>query len=96
MIPKEKYSQMATVVIFGITTIIWVYSLATKTLLLRHEEIAFLALLFVVPAGLVCASIWILLDARWWRRLLGTVFLLPSVVIWGLSLLLTIAGFKIH
>jgi hypothetical protein len=96
MIPKEKYSQTATVVIFGITTIIWVYSLATKTLLLRSEEIAFLALLFAVPAGLVCAAIWILLDARWWRRLLGTVLLLPSVAIWGLSLLLTIAGFKIH
>ena len=96
MIPKERYTQYATLAIFGITTAVWIYSFATKNIVMRSEEIAFLALLFVVPAGLVSAAIWILLDARWWRRMLGVLLLLPGLVIWGLSLLLTVSGFKIH
>lgn len=86
----------ATLAIFGITTLVWIHAFATINIRMRIDEIAALALVFVVPAGLVSAAIWILLDARWWRRLLGIVLLLPSVIIWGLSLMLANAGFRIH
>ena len=96
MIPKERYPLFGTLAIFGITAVVWIHAFVTKNIPLRSEEIAFLGLLFVVPAGLVSAAIWTMLDARWWRILLGVVLLLPGTVVWGLSLLLANAGFKVH
>lgn len=96
MIPAERYPLFATLVIFGITATVWMHAFATKTIRLRSEEIAILGLLFVVPAGLVSAAIWIMLDRRWWRILLGIVLLVPALGIWVLSLMLANAGFRIH
>lgn len=74
----------------------WIYSFLTINIRARSEDIAFLALIFVVPAGLLSAAIWIMLDERWWRILLGAAILVPGGVLWFLSLLLASAGFRIH
>lgn len=96
MIPNKKYSQFATVAIFGITAAVWVYSFSALNIPVRADEIAIFVLLFVVPAGLVSGATWIMLDVHWWRILLGILVLLPSIAIWVLSLMLVSAGFKIH
>lgn len=96
MDPGTRYSRFASLAIFGITALVWIYSFLTINIRVSADDIALLGLIFVVPAGLVSAAIWILLDARWWRKLLGVALLVPSSVLWGLSLLLTTAGFRIH
>lgn len=96
MRPRKRYPLFASLAIFGITAVVWVHSFLTLNITVRSNEIALLGLIFVVPAGLVSAAVWVMLDARWWRILLGIALLVPGSVLWILSLLLTSAGFRIH
>jgi membrane-anchored protein YejM (alkaline phosphatase superfamily) len=56
----------------------------------------FALLLAIVPASMVFGSMWVLLNAVWWRPLLGVVLLIPSVLAWGAMLLFAYTGFRIH
>ena len=96
MARTTNYSLIASLVIFGITLIVWVYSFITLNIPIHTNEIALLGLIFVVPAAWVSGSIWVMLDARLWRQLSGVVLLLPGTAVWVLSLMLVSVGFKIH
>ena len=93
---KANYSLIASLVIFGITLVVWIHSFVTLNIPIHTNEIALLALIFVVPAAWVSGAIWVMLDGRLWRQLSGVVLLLPGVAVWVLSLMLVGAGFKIH
>lgn len=96
MAGQKNYSLIASLAIFGITLIVWVHSFVTLNIPIHTNEVALLGLIFVVPAAWVSAAIWVMLDARLWRQLLGVLLLLPGVAIWVLSLMLVSVGFKIH
>ena len=96
MARTTNYSLIASLVIFGITLIVWVYSFITVNIPIHTNEIALLGLIFVVPAAWVSGAIWVMLDARLWRQLLGVLLLLPGIAAWVISLMLVSVGFKIH
>ncbi len=80
--------------LFVVTSAVWLYCWFNYRLLAR--EIWVYLFLYLVPAGLVWGSAWVMLHRSNWRRILGGALLIPSLAVWLASLLLVAAGFRIH
>ena len=80
--------------VYLLTAAAWAIGISNHRFL--WSEFWLYALIFLVPAGLVCVSSWLLFMQRTWARVLGIVMVLPSAAIWLLSLLLVSNGFRIH
>ena len=74
----------------------WVYGFVTVGHGYYWRDLWFHLILYAIPITLVALSIWIAVHPALWRKLLGGVLLIPSVLIWSLYLLLAAGGFKIH
>ena len=86
--------KVATGTVLLITAAVWTLGIARNTFLAR--EIGFYAVLFLVPAGALCSSVWLAFQGPLWRRIVGWVAIVPTFAVWALSLLLVYGGFKIH
>jgi hypothetical protein len=91
-VPKGlKYSSIT---VFLITSVVWIIGVTHHTFL--AQEFWLYVGIFTIPAALVCGSFWLMFDGPTWRRIFGLIILVPSLGVWGLSLLLVSVGFKIH
>ena len=90
----SKPLKYSAVLILVITSAVWIYGLTNHRFLLN--EFWLYVLIFSVPAGLMCFSLWVLLHHAIWRVVLGIVILIPSLGLWIISLLLVSIGFRIH
>ncbi|MBT8114030.1 MAG: hypothetical protein KJP04_01525 [Arenicella sp.] len=81
--------------VFLVTSVVWIYGVSNHLFLAK--EIPQYIAIFVVPGAFICCACW-LMFARpvWWRRIAGVAILLPSLVVWIISLILVFNGFKIH
>jgi hypothetical protein len=80
--------------VFMITATVWAIGISRHRFL-PSEFWLYLAI-FLVPAALVCGSVWLILIRRTWVRVLGVVLALPSLAMWAVSLMLVCGGFRIH
>ena len=91
-VPKSvTYSAIP---VFLITSVVWIIGVSNHTFLMR--EFWLYVGIFTIPAAFVVGSFWLISDDPPWRRILGLILLIPSLGVWGLSLLLVYIGFKIH
>lgn len=87
-------TQKALAGIVLVTCAVWSYSSIVNTLHMR--EFWFYCLVFMIPTGLLCGSVWLMERGRRWIRLTGFVSLMPTFVIWCFSLLFVYGDFKLH
>ena len=85
---------ITAIVVFIVTSVAWVVGVSNH-MFLANEFWLYVGI-FLLPALLVVGSSWMIFQERMWLRVVGVVAALPSVAIWGISLLLVWAGFKIH
>jgi hypothetical protein len=85
------YSAIPVLVI---TSIVWIIGVSNHRFLWR--EFWLYVGIFTIPAAFVIGSFWLVAGEPTWRRIVGVLLLIPSLGVWGLSLLLVYAGFKIH
>ena len=81
-------------IVFAITAAIWAYALTRHTFLMR--EFWLYVGIFTVPGGAVFISLWLMLLRHWAWKLIGTLAMIASLIVWGFTLLLVHVGFKIH
>jgi len=80
--------------VFLVTSFVWAVAVSRHTFLAR--EFWLYVGMFLLPALLVCVSSWLVFQKTLWLRIVGGILALPSLGVWGLSLLLVWIGFKIH
>ena len=86
-----KYSAAP---VFVITSVVWIMGVSNHRFL--ASEFWIYVGMFLIPATAVCGCIWLISHGPVWRRILGSVLLVPSMGTWVLSLLLVFHGFRIH
>ena len=69
------YLRYSGFIVYGLTAAVWGYGFLVHSPGLRVDELWFALLLAIVPASMVFGSMWVLLNAAWWRPLLGVVLL---------------------
>ena len=89
-----KLAKYLCILVLLISTITWLYGI--PAIKFRPNEFWLYVLIFVIPAGMVCASVIVLVSQTTWRILLGILLLVPSLYIWVGSLVLAAIGFRIH
>ena len=89
-----KAIKRTALVVFTISTGVWVYALTQHTFLMR--EVWLYVGIFLVPGLAICLSLWLMKLKGWGWKLIGTIFMIASLFVWGASLLLVSGGFKIH
>ncbi len=90
----SRLTVFAAVTILAVTGAIWLYGVSHHRFV--PGEFWLYALIFLLPAGLVYTSLWILLHREFWRITVGILCMIPSLVLWLGSLVLVANGFKIH
>lgn len=85
---------ITAIVVLLVTSIAWIVGVSSHRFLWR--EFWLYVGIFLLPALMVIGSAWMIVQERLWLRVLGFIGALPSIAIWGISLLLVWAGFKIH
>ncbi|HKJ17063.1 MAG TPA: hypothetical protein VJ984_06935 [Xanthomonadales bacterium] len=86
--------RKTAIVVFVVSAIVWVYALTQHTFLL--DEIWLYVGFFLIPIAAICAALWFFRLRNGWWKLLGTLLLIISVLVWLSILLLVSGGFKIH
>ena len=89
-----KSLSYTAIPIFGITTVVWVIGVSNHTFL--ASEFWIYVGMFLVPAGAICASAWLIFRDSLWQQALGVLALLPCLGVWFVSLVLVYNGFRIH
>ena len=77
-----------------LTSIAWIIGVSRHTFL--ASEFWIYVGIFLIPGAAVCTCCWLIFQKRAWGRILGLLLVLPSLGLWGLSMLLVSIGFKIH
>jgi hypothetical protein len=79
-----------------ISALAWVYGYLEHSYRYRWSDFWFLVVLYFIPVMLLMLSSLVTFHQLLWRKLLGIVLFLPSIVIWVLYLLLAVSSFKLH
>jgi len=71
-----KLIRATAIVVFSVTTAVWVYALTQHTFLLK--EFWIYVGIFLVPGIAVCLSLWLMRLRKWWWKLIGTIFMIAT------------------
>ena len=93
--PKFRW-RVLTLAFAAVSCTAWVYGYLSVSHGYYWRDLWFHIILFSTPVALVALSLWVAFHPKLWRKLLGCVLLVPSLLIWVLYLLLAAGGFRIH
>ena len=91
---KTNLIRYSALFMLLVTTAIWVFALFQHTFI--FNEIWLYLAMFLGPVLLILFSEWLVLQKSSWLKFFGVILLIAGVIVWLLSLMLVVVGFKIH
>jgi hypothetical protein len=91
---KPKLIRNSALFLLLVTTAFWVFALFQHNF--KIDEIWLYLAMFFAPVLLILFSEWLVLQKSKWLKFFGVILLIASAIVWLLSLMLVVVGFKIH